>query len=377
MSADRFCFADHLRRLRRVRRRDLGNMLTARRRRTRRLRSARLGTATASQRPPRQVTASDERRIRAAHLPNRTGRRCKTPVAARPASGAADSVPGHAADRVLPGAGSCSEQRPRGPGLRRHTSARSRIRSPVGKPQTISVGVTVEADPIPDFEIGCRPSCASIASIPQSASASPVMVRPCVTEAFRSIPIRVDTCRWASPRPTKGAFGIPVTQRRADGTVVVRGTTAPVQALNPLFGQVVYAGVKPPPSPSPSSGGASTVTYLGIAFVAVALLALVGLGIRSWRNRGAEDEVDEIEDERDAELQSTRLEEFKKQTRDRAAPNSSRGPRGDADSTRWKKAKSPVTAKRSTNRVPASTCSSVGNGNCSSAATGSTRPRCA
>jgi hypothetical protein len=61
------------------------------------------------------------------------------------------------------------------------------------------------------------------------------------------------------------------------------------------------------------------VTYLGIVLVAVAALAFVGLGIRSWRNRGADDERDEIEDERDAELQS-RVEEFKKQTRDRAAP---------------------------------------------------------
>jgi hypothetical protein len=189
----------------------------------------------------------------------------------------------------------------------------------VGKPQTISVGVTVEADPIPDFEIRVPPELRIDRVDPALGFR---VTRNGQTVRYRGVPIDPYTCRYVSLgviATSKGAFGIPVTQRRADGSVAVRGTTAPAQALNPLFGQVVYAGVEPPPPPSQSSGGTSTVTYVGVALVAVALSALVALSIRSWRNRGAEDEGDEIEDERAAELQS-RVEEFKKQTRDRAAP---------------------------------------------------------
>jgi hypothetical protein len=188
----------------------------------------------------------------------------------------------------------------------------------VGKLQTISVGVTVEAEPIPDFEVQVPPELRVDRVDPAIGFR---VTRHGQQLRYRGGAIAPYTCRYVSLGVTatsKGAFGIPVTQRRADGTVVVRGKTAPAQALNPLFGQVVYAGVTPPP-PSQGSGGTSTVTYVGIALVAVALLAIVVLGVRSWRNRGVDEDDEDIDDERDAELQS-RVEQFKKQTRDRAEP---------------------------------------------------------
>jgi hypothetical protein len=194
----------------------------------------------------------------------------------------------------------------------------------VGKPQTISVGVTVEGQPIPDFEVQVPPQLRIDRVDPAIGFR---VTRHGQTLRYRGIPIDPYTCRYVSlgvTALTKGAYGIPVTQRTADGTVVVRGKFAPADALNPLFGQVVYAGVKPPPAPSQGDGGGtSIVTYVGIALVAVALIALIGLGVRSWRNRGADDDDADDEgsddDERDAELQS-RVAQFKKQTRDRAEP---------------------------------------------------------
>ena len=62
------------------------------------------------------------------------------------------------------------------------------------------------------------------------------------TLRYRGGPIDPYTCRYVSLGVTataKGAYGIPVTQRTADGIVVVRGKTAGADALNPLFGQVV------------------------------------------------------------------------------------------------------------------------------------------
>jgi hypothetical protein len=193
----------------------------------------------------------------------------------------------------------------------------------VGKLQTISIGVTVEAEPIPDFTVQLPPELRVDRVDPAIGFR---VTRHGQILRYRGGPIDPYTCRYVSLGVTataKGAYGIPVTQRTANGTVVVRGRTAPADALNPMFGQVVYAGVKPPPAPSQSSGGTSTVTYLGIALVAVALLALVGLGVRSWRNRAADDDDEDadldVDEERDAELQA-RVEQFKKQTRDRAEP---------------------------------------------------------
>ena len=196
---------------------------------------------------------------------------------------------------------------------------------PVGESRTISVGITVETQAVPDVTVTIPPGLRLDRVDPKAGW---TVSRSGSTLRYRGGPIAPYTCEYFSlgvTAPAKGAFGIPVVQRNADGVVVARSTTDPAQKLNPYFEQVVYAGVKPP-SPPAQGGGTSTTTLLGVALVGLGVVLVAVLGIRAWRARGyadedegsehaPDDETDETAD-REAELDA-RVSAFKKQTRDR------------------------------------------------------------
>ena len=116
------------------------------------------------------------------------------------------------------------------------------------------------------------------------------------TIRYRGGAIQPFTCEYFSlgvTATTKGAFGVAVTQRTADGTVVVRTRPDPASAQSQLLDQFVYAGVAPPKRPG-SSSGPSTTTIAGIALVIFGVVMFAVLGIRSYRRRGLEARVDQF-----------------------------------------------------------------------------------
>lgn len=186
---------------------------------------------------------------------------------------------------------------------------------PVGQPATINVGVTVEAKAVPDVEISV-PVGLPLDRVDPKAGWT--FTRAGSSVRYRGGPIPAYTCKYFSlgvTAPTRGAFGISVVQRAADGKIVARSTPDPNNASDRALGQIVYAGVKPPAaasgSKSPSAATIASVALVGIGAVMAGVLAL-----RAWRARGR-DEGDQ--DERDAELRA-RVERFKKRTPDPPAP---------------------------------------------------------
>ncbi len=112
------------------------------------------------------------------------------------------------------------------------------------------------------------------------------------------------TCDYLSITVTptvRGVYGIRVLQRDAQG--VLRGDSMPNAALppDPTFVTTVYAGVNPPSASK--GGGVSVVTIAGIALIGGGVIAV---GVLVWRSR------------RDRRIDE-RVEEFKKQVRDRGA----------------------------------------------------------
>jgi hypothetical protein len=191
----------------------------------------------------------------------------------------------------------------------------------VGQLSTIAVGVTVEATVVPDVEI----------SVPVGLQIDRVDAKPGWTATrngsavrYRGGPIAVFTCEYFSlgvTSPARGAFGVSVVQRAADGKVVARSTPDPSNATDRVLGQIVYAGVKPPSAESP---GLSPITLASIALVGIGVVLGGVLGFRAWRNRGLDENDEDNEDEeseieREAEL-SARLERFKKRTRNPRPP---------------------------------------------------------
>jgi hypothetical protein len=187
----------------------------------------------------------------------------------------------------------------------------------LGTPQTISVGVTVEGDTVPDVEIEVPKALHVVQVYPAvgfSATRTGQNVR------FRGGPIQPYTCQYFSLGVTatqKGAFVVPVTQRTADGKVVSQ-TRDPGVTPNPLLVQVVYAGVAPPPSANGSSSGTSPVLYVGVGVIALALIVLLVGGIRAWRNRGLDDDYEDDEEAGDEDDLDARVAAFKRQAQDRA-----------------------------------------------------------
>jgi hypothetical protein len=185
----------------------------------------------------------------------------------------------------------------------------------LGTSQTVAIGVTVEGDTVPDVEIEVPKQLHLVRVDPAEGFTA---TRAGQNVRFHGGPILPYTCQYFSigvVANQKGAFVIPVTQRTANGTVVSQTFAQPGVTPNPRFVQVVYAGVPPPPSSSGSSGSTSPLIYVGVGVIALALIALLIGGIRSWRNRGLDDDY---EDEEEADDLDARVEAFKRQAQDRA-----------------------------------------------------------
>jgi hypothetical protein len=194
------------------------------------------------------------------------------------------------------------------------------VEIPVGPLSTIAVGVTVEAPTVPDVEISV-PAGLHIDRIDAKAGWSATHNGSSVR--YRGGPIAPYACEYFSlgvTAPSRGAFGISVVQRTADGKVVARSTPDPSIAVDRVLGQIVYAGVKPP-STATGSSGLSVTTIASIALVGVGVVMAAVLAFRAWRARRDDDDYDDVEDgegdeqDREAELRA-RLERFKKRTSD-------------------------------------------------------------
>ena len=185
----------------------------------------------------------------------------------------------------------------------------------VGQPSTIDVGVTVEATAVPDVEISV-PAGLRLDRVDPKAGWT--FTRRGSSVRYVGAPIPAFACRYFSlgvTAPTRGAFGISVVQRAADGKIVARSTPDPNNTSDRALGQIVYAGVKPPPAPS-GSNGPSAATIASVALVGIGAVMAGVLAFRARRTH----RVDEgEEDERDAELR-TRVEQFKTRTPDPPAP---------------------------------------------------------
>ena len=123
----------------------------------------------------------------------------------------------------------------------------------------------------------------------------------------RDPPVHVQVLLDRGHRATRGKYGLSVVQRDAEGNVVARSDDSEPSASNPFSRQIVYAGVKPP---SPPRAGPSAVTIAGAVLVGLGVVLVGVLVFRSWRARRDEDREDEVQE---------RLDEFKKQARDRSA----------------------------------------------------------
>jgi hypothetical protein len=195
------------------------------------------------------------------------------------------------------------------------------VEIPVVKPSTIDVGVTVEGATIPDVEITIPAGLRLDRVDPKQGWTFTRTGTPNgSTVRYRGGPIAPYTCEYFSlgvTAATRGAFGIPVVQRTADGKVWARSTPDASSAQSRVLDQFVYAGEKPPAIGGGSSSP-STTTIAGIALVGLGVVSIGVLGVRAWRNRGLDEGDDETEGddqtdagEREAELQA-RLERFKK-----------------------------------------------------------------
>jgi hypothetical protein len=189
----------------------------------------------------------------------------------------------------------------------------SAVKIPVGRSSSVPVYVTVESEATPDIEIGVPPEL-RLETV--TAPTGWKFTRAGQTLRFRGPALSPFTCpsfTISVTAPAKRVFPISVVQRDAHGDLITRSTADAGQPLNPGSSPRVYAGVKPP---SPSSGdGPSGTTIAGLALVGLGVVGAVAFGWRSRRGQG--------EDAREAELQD-RLDEFRKQTRDRRADRSQR-----------------------------------------------------
>lgn len=181
-------------------------------------------------------------------------------------------------------------------------------RVPVGTSAPLVLVITVEQVPIPDVELTI-PSEIRIDGDPAPPPGWTV-THAGQTLRYHGGPFSPLTCPSFTVNATatkKGAFPVDVVQRDASGNVVSRSTPDPRQKATPYFSPVVYAGVKIPSGAS-GGGGMSLVTVGGIALIAIGIVLVAGLAIRSLRDRRALAREDELQE---------RVDEFKRQARDR------------------------------------------------------------
>ncbi len=182
-------------------------------------------------------------------------------------------------------------------------------RVPVGTSAPLVLVITVEQVPIPDVGLTLPPEV-RIDRDPAPPTGWTV-TRSGQTLRYHGGPFAPLTCPSFTVDATathKGAFPVEVVQRDMAGNVVSRSTNDPKQRQTPFFSPVVYAGVKIPGTSSSGGGGVSLVTVAGIVLIVGGLVLVLGLATRSWRDRRAIAREDELQD---------RVEEFKKQARDR------------------------------------------------------------
>jgi uncharacterized iron-regulated membrane protein len=154
----------------------------------------------------------------------------------------------------------------------------------VGKVSTIAVGVTVEATAVADVEISVP---AGLRLDRVDAKAGWTTTRGGSSVRYRGATIAPFTCAYFSlgvTAPVRGAFGIVVVQRSADGKVVARSTPDPSNATDRVLGQIVYAGITPP-SATTGSSGLSAVMIGSIALVGLGVVMAAVLAFRAWRER--------------------------------------------------------------------------------------------
>jgi hypothetical protein len=178
---------------------------------------------------------------------------------------------------------------------------------PVDQPASITVAAAVEATPVTDVEIGIP---AELRVTGADAPAGWSLARHGQTLRYRGGPARPFTCQYFSVAVTataKGAFRIGVVQRDEHGTVVSRTNHDPKSKPQPLFDQVVYAGIEAPDT----SGGESPdpKAVAGAALIALGALLFAGTTVRSRRARRADAGAEELE---------ARVAAFKQQVRDRS-----------------------------------------------------------
>jgi hypothetical protein len=170
---------------------------------------------------------------------------------------------------------------------------------PIAQLSTIDVGVTVEGATVVDVSITI-PAGLQLERVDTKAGWTFVRDRSSVR--YHGGPIAPYSCEYFSlgvTAPARGSFGIAVVQRTAAGSVVSRSKPNPDNATDRLLGQIIYAGVRPPPVAT-GSGGPSATTIAGIALLAFGLVMIGLLGFRAWRGRGLDDDrkVGQVDDER-------------------------------------------------------------------------------
>jgi hypothetical protein len=181
---------------------------------------------------------------------------------------------------------------------------------PIGQSATIAVGVTVEGATVPDVEIDLPPG------LRIDPKAGWTVTRSGSTLRYRGGPIAAYQCEYfplVVTAPARGAFGVTVIQRTANGAVFARSIPDLNSAASHVLDQFVYAGVKPPSPPSNSSPPSPAV-IAGIVLIALGAVMFVILRVRA---RAYDDEDDDTgEHDREAELRA-RLERFKARAPDR------------------------------------------------------------
>jgi hypothetical protein len=178
------------------------------------------------------------------------------------------------------------------------------VQIPVGQPASVPVVITVEAIPVPDVEIDLPPQLQVVGKL--VAPDGWTVTKQGQTLRYRGGPFNPLTCpsfTITAQATVKGAYSVEYVLRDAGGNVVARTATATgAQSIAP----VVYAGVEPPSSSSNS--GPSLVVVAGIALIAIAVLLIGAMALRSWRLARAAARDEELDD---------RLAAFKKQAQDR------------------------------------------------------------
>jgi hypothetical protein len=192
----------------------------------------------------------------------------------------------------------------------------------VGKPSTVTVGATVEEQPVGDLTIEF-PAELRI----DRAVATPgwVITVDGQNVHYRGGPIEAYGCGYFSVvvnAQAKGTFAVPVRQVRADGSVIVQDARKVAGTLNPYLAQLVYVDTKPPSTAA--ARRTSPLFVVGVALIAIAVLALAVRLVRS-RTRAIERAPDGRQDDAAHDGDARDLDDVVAALREQARERVSRG----------------------------------------------------